>query len=151
MRTLQEVGDHCEDGRTPTKSTLRPAGPECPAGSAVVTRSISGLQSVCLIPHVGGSCQADLRYAFPLCFFCSNQKVTLLFVESWTSRCVAKFPSPNPPLLHCGPVVFLLPLSPLDCGLFLLGRWVDEAIRRAVESAKGFLGSLRSGKLLLSA
>lgn len=40
---------------------------------------------------------------------------------------------------------FLLSLSPLDASLFLLGWWVDDVIRRAAESAKGFPGLLSSG------
>lgn len=40
---------------------------------------------------------------------------------------------------------FLLSLSPLDASLFLLGWWVDDIIRRAAESAKGFPGLLSSG------
>lgn len=40
---------------------------------------------------------------------------------------------------------FLLSLSPLDASLFLLGWWVDDVIRRAAETAKGFPGLLSSG------
>lgn len=99
---------------------------------------------------------AAAKHMISTMLFLSVSSVLTRKLPFYLRRAIAYRPGPagawqSYPLQTCnlsnvGQWPSLFPLSSLDSGLFLPGWWVDEAIRRAVESAKGFPGSLRSGK-----